>query len=374
MVTKKTPRAEKPKKPKINTKNTQDPAMRTKFQKYVKEQLQNLDSSSPDDMWNNMKSAIHDSAPRAFGKDRLSKEDWIEANASILMPLLEKKRKIFIKLNRKPTESTKQQLRVSKSNLQKETRKCANQYWDKLCLEIQQASDMKMYEMIRVPIRPRVSEVAPLKSATGDQLTDKNEQMERWVEHYSKLYTKVRDVDRQLDEAIPQLPEMTELDIPPTEEEFSTVIDEFASGKAPGNGNIPAEVLKENKDAHLPHLYKLLKTCWLEVKIPQDMRDPKIITLYKNKGDKEDCNNYRGISLLSITGKAFARIILKQLQKLAERVLPESQCGFRSNRSTMDMIFSIRQLQEKCREQQLPLYIAFVNLAKAFDTVSGSGL
>ncbi|XP_014787592.1 uncharacterized protein LOC106881645 [Octopus bimaculoides] len=251
IVTKKTPRAEKPKKSKFNTKNTQDPAMRTKFQEYVQEQLQNLDSSSPDDMWNNMKSAIYDSASRAFGMDRLSKKDWIETNASILMPLLEKECKIFIKHNRKPTESTKQQLRAAKSNLQKQTRKCANQYWDKLCSGIQQASDIgnirKMYEKIRVAIGPAVSKVAPLKSATGDQLTDKKKQMERWVEHYSQLYTKERDVDRQLDEAIPQLTEMTELDIPPMEEELSTAIDELASGKAPENENIPAEVLNENK-------------------------------------------------------------------------------------------------------------------------------
>ncbi|CAI9723481.1 Hypothetical predicted protein [Octopus vulgaris] len=182
--TKKTPRAEKPKKPKSNTKNTQDPAIRAKFQEYVEEQLQNLDSSASDDMWNNMKSAIYDSSLRAFGTDRLSKEDWIEANAAILMPLLEKKCKIFITHNRKPTESTKQQLHAAKSNLQKETRKCTNQYWDKLCLEIQKVSDMgnirKMYEKIRVAIGPTVSKVAPLKSVIGDQLTNKKKQTERW--------------------------------------------------------------------------------------------------------------------------------------------------------------------------------------------------
>ena len=104
------------------------------------------------------------------------------------------------------------------------------------------------------------------------------------------------------------------------------------------------------------------------------MRDANIITLYKNKGDKGDCNNYRGISLLSITGKAFARIILKRLHVLAARVLPESQSGFRSGRSTIDMIFALRQVQEKCQEQNVPLHIAFVDLTKAFDTVSRSGL
>uniref|UniRef100_A0A2C9LM67 Reverse transcriptase domain-containing protein n=1 Tax=Biomphalaria glabrata TaxID=6526 RepID=A0A2C9LM67_BIOGL len=84
-------------------------------------------------------------------------------------------------------------------------------------------------------------------------------------------------------------------------------------------------------------------------------------TLYKNKGDRSDCNNYRGIALLSIVGKVFARVILLKPQKLADRVNPESQCGFCSGRSTIDMTFSIRHLQEKCREQRMPLYIAFID-------------
>ena len=100
------------------------------------------------------------------------------------------------------------------------------------------------------------------------------------------------------------------------------------------------------------------------------MRDSIITTLYKNKGDRSDRNNYRGISLLCISGTLFARVTLYHLQKLAERVYPESQCGFRSNRSTVDMIFSLRQLQEKCKEQQQPLYVAFIDLTKAFDFVS----
>ena len=104
-------------------------------------------------------------------------------------------------------------------------------------------------------------------------------------------------------------------------------------------------------------LHEVLCQCWQEGAVPQDMRDSKIITLYKNKGERSDCNNYRGISLLSIVGKVFARVILIRLQKLAERIYPESQCGFRAERSTIDMVFSLRQLQEKCREQHMPLYI-----------------
>ncbi|KAI8517815.1 hypothetical protein Bbelb_038320 [Branchiostoma belcheri] len=71
------------------------------------------------------------------------------------------------------------------------------------------------------------------------------------------------------------------------------------------------------------------------------MRDSKIVTLYKNKGERSDCNNYRGISLLSVVGKVYAKVILTRLHGLAEHVYPESQCGFRANRSTIDMIFSL---------------------------------
>ena len=85
-------------------------------------------------------------------------------------------------------------------------------------------------------------------------------------------------------------------------------------------------------------------------------------------------NNYCGISLLNIIGKLFTKVVLIKLRVLAERIYPEFQYGFRTNRATIDMIFSLRQLQEKCREQGKPLYIAFIDLTKAFDLVSRDGL
>ena len=55
-------------------------------------------------------------------------------------------------------------------------------------------------------------------------------------------------------------------------------------------------------------------------------------------------------------------------------LIPESQCGFRKDRGTIDMIFTARQLQEKCQEQNVDLYMTFVDLTKAFDTVIRDGL
>ena len=55
------------------------------------------------------------------------------------------------------------------------------------------------------------------------------------------------------------------------------------------------------------------------------MHNANVVTLYKNTGDHSDCNNYRGISLLSIIGKAFAHVALARLQTLASHVYPEPQ-------------------------------------------------
>ncbi|KAK4320385.1 hypothetical protein Pmani_008736 [Petrolisthes manimaculis] len=69
-----------------------------------------------------------------------------------------------------------------------------------------------------------------------------------------------------------------------------------------------------------------------------------------SKKEKENCNNYHGIFLLSIASKIFARILLGHLLTLTEDVLPESQCGFRPSRGTIDIIFCTQQLQEKSLE------------------------
>ena len=103
-------------------------------------------------------------------------------------------------------------------------------------------------------------------------------------------------------------------------------------------------------------------------------KDASIVTIYK-QGDRTDCGNYRRISLLSIAGKIFASILLNRLSiRIIPEVVPEIQGGFRGNRSTVDMIFCLRQLQEKCIEQDRPQYMVFVDFSKAFDTVGRTGL
>ncbi|CAB1116295.1 unnamed protein product [Ectocarpus sp. CCAP 1310/34] len=89
------------------------------------------------------------------------------------------------------------------------------------------------------------------------------------------------------------------------------------------------------------------------------------------KCDQSNCNNYRGISLLSHVGKVPIKIITNRLSAFCEasNILPEEQCGFRPGRSTVDMLFVVRRLQELGRRKKIPLYMCFVDLNKAYDSV-----
>ena len=121
-------------------------------------------------------------------------------------------------------------------------------------------------------------------------------------------------------------------------------------------------------------LYDLIVKIWETNEMPQDWKDANIIPIFE-KGSKKNCGNYRGISLLSIAGKIMARVILNRInEQISPNTLPETQSGFRSGRSTIDMIFSLRQIQEKCIEQNKELYAVFIDFTKAFDTVSREGL
>ena len=95
--------------------------------------------------------------------------------------------------------------------------------------------------------------------------------------------------------------------------------------------------------------------------------------IFKKK-DKMDLANYRGISLLSLAGKVFCIIIQTRIQKKTEETLSGSQAGFRAGRSTVDQLFSLRQLAEKFTEIGSPLYCCYIDYQKAFDTVSQEGL
>ena len=149
---------------------------------------------------------------------------------------------------------------------------------------------------------------------------------------------------------VPQHSTRSWISIPHTYVEFLKAVDIMKPWKSLGPDNVPLDLISYGSVLIKTKLFNLIQCIWEMKNIPADLKDARVITIFK-KGYCSVCGNHRGISLFSIAGKIFARILLERLQTIAEEVLPQSQCSFRPARGTTDMIFCARFLQEKSREQ-----------------------
>jgi hypothetical protein len=141
------------------------------------------------------------------------------------------------------------------------------------------------------------------------------------------------------------------------------------SRKAPGNDEVTADVLKAGGPPVLRWLYEIFTDVWKNEEIVEDWNLAILIRLFK-EGDKQLCDNYRGISLLNVTSKLFSRMILNRIQQLIDNQLLEAQAGFRANRSTIDQIFTMKMIMEKRKEFNKPLFLCFIDITKAYDSVN----
>ena len=174
---------------------------------------------------------------------------------------------------------------------------------------------------------------------------------------------------------IRQRPIILALDECPRVAETEKAIDQLQTGKAPGADGIPPEIQKMGGLALIEHLTGIFQSFWRKGELPQDLKDANIMHLYMNKGDKSVCDNHRDISLLSIAGKILARVLLNRIiEHLVDSVVSESQCGFRKNRGTIDMILQSDSYKRNVSNSIKICTCYSSDLTKTFDTVSRPGL
>ena len=139
---------------------------------------------------------------------------------------------------------------------------------------------------------------------------------------------------------------------------------------APGNDDIIADVLKAGGITVVTWLHEIFVDISTTEEIVDGWTLAIQIRLFKNKGDKTQCDNYSGISLLAVASKLFTRVIVNRVRSLIDRQLLETQAGFRANRSTVDQIFTLKMAMEKSREFNRPMFICFIDIQKVYDSVN----
>ncbi len=115
------------------------------------------------------------------------------------------------------------------------------------------------------------------------------------------------------------------------------------------------------------YLMLLINTIWTTLIIPSSWLTSSITFIFKNKGSRGEAGNYRGISIMSTCSKVLTSLIISRIRNAYERVISNSQFGFRSNRSTTDAIFI---LQNSIMISSKPLFICFIDLKAAYDWIN----
>ena len=341
----------------------------------------NLPAATATASWDIFKDITLKISEEILGYPVRKHRDWFDENDPAIKPLLNRLHILHIEAVEDSKNDAKANLyKACKQEVQKSLRNMQDMWWKGIAMELQNAADRRdfktFYQGLKAVHGPIHKASPSVKSKDGVLLTEPSKVLDRWAEHFKGVLNQDSDFDMSLLDELPQWDVNTDLSDLPTLDEVQKSIKQLSSGKAPGEDGIPPDIYIHGGKAIAEKVLEVITQIWQDGEVMQAFKDADIIHLYKNKGDRYCCDNHRGISLLCIAGKILMRLILNRLSKHIDNIglIPESQCGFLPGRGTTDSSFALRQLQEKCRLQNQDLYLLFIDLTKAFDTVNREGL
>jgi hypothetical protein len=176
-----------------------------------------------------------------------------------------------------------------------------------------------------------------VKAENGDLLADSHSILNRWKNYFCQLLNLhgVNDVrQNEIHTAEPLVPW-------PSSSEAVIGIEKLKMCKSKVIDQIPAVLIQPEGNTLRFEIHKLINCIWNKEELPEQWKESIIVPI-SNRGDRTDCSNNRGISLLSTSYKILSNILLSRLTPYVDEIIGDHQCVCRRNRSTTDQIFCIR--------------------------------
>ena len=353
---------------------------KTEFKLELRNRFQLLgeieEETSIEEHWTKVKEVYNSTCKKTLGEANRKHKEWItKSSLDKINERIKRKAQVNESRTRKAKAEAEKEYRKAAKEAKKSVRKDKEDFTRKVAEKAEKAATVGnmriLYQTTKTLTGKFGKPEVPVKDKEGNTVFGKEAQAERWKEHFETL------LNRPPPSEPPDiLPARNDLPIncePPSKEEITEAIRKLNKGKAPGPDGIPPEALQADSDETATALLPLFKKIWNKGEFPHDWKEGHLVKLPK-KGDLSNCNNYRGITLLSIPGKVFNRILLERIKEAIDKQLRDEQAGFRKNRSTIDQIASLRIIVEQSLEWNSDLIINFLDYEKAFDSIDRASL
>ena len=366
------------KQSKIRIEELKNSDKRSQYQKLIKSKLDKAaeaaqDTNDLENLWKIYKEVLTKSAKEICGLKTIggTKKRTAWWNENVKEKIKEKKRAWKKYLASKKMEDL-EYYKIKRREAKDSVKQSKQEQWEIFGerLESNYKENQKMFW--GTVKRYRKGYQCPIKriqNKEGKVAKDTEEILEVWKDYFKNLHNPDTQTNINEDANTHNNLENEDLDEEEiTIQELLRAKKKIKIGKAAGIDEIfPEMIVSQGSEAD----ELLLKICNLANKIkcvPREWKTSIIIPIHKN-GSTMQCENYRGISLISVPGKVYARILENRLRSKVEDSLSEQQSGFRPNRSVQDHIYSIRQICESTYRYDKEFHACFVDLQKAFDSV-----
>ena len=359
----------------FDTTKLRDLCVKEAFRLEVYNRFQVLSTDDLNDIeerWGHFKKVYNESAKKVLGEKRRVKNDCISGET---YRRIEERRRLKEKIGR--TRSTRLKERATaacavkdkevKASARADKRRRLNNLAEEAVTAARSNCSGDLYQLIR-KIAGQRRNMTTIKDKEGKRLVNEDEVLERWREHFEGVLNVPRpDIPLpEMDQAPEVITSIETGDI--SVAEIKRAIHRLKNGKSSGIDAISAEILKCSENDAVKQLHLLFNSIWKDQCVAEEWKKSLIVKVPK-KGDLTECDNYRGISLLSVPSKIVCRVLIDRVKSGVDEIIRQHQAGFRSGRGASEQIFALRNILEQCQEWQAPVYINFVDFSKAFDCI-----
>ena len=340
-----------------------------KFQHLVSSRAETKRQDDVNNAWNDLKSCLLESAKAVCGCTKGPPKHretwwWDEKEAGSAIDL---KRQCFKRWKKTKLKSDKALYKAAKKKCKLAVDKVKEAERVEICNRLEEADgEGDLYRIVKQMKKENADVIrgGGIKNASGQIVTEEEKVKAVWEDYFKTLLNEEFCWSKEDLETCSSNDTVCE---PITEDEIREAMDKMKKKKAAGPTGITFELIKAAGIEGIKWLTEVCNAVIRDGGIPEDWKKSWMTAVYKGKGDAMDCGSYRGIKLLEHAMKIMERVLESRLRSQVE--IDNMQFGFTPGKSTTDAIFILRQLQEKYLSKKKELWMAFVDLEKAFDRV-----